>query len=431
MKDNNRIITMGDEKRQIIDFEESEFVAPEADIYDEPARYYKANLEWAKYIEGHLLTLATIAAWEEATDESYAAIQAIRTFIEGIEMVTQAEMTAAIHDGMYSAINDVAKQIVSGVTSGIVVDEDGNVTVGGAGGSGDESGLPEDDPASPLNEFVAAKAGASIAVRKGINNLLGLLDTLYGVDATADTSEADAAYIISAQFKMDLTALESAITEYWTDRAASKIQLTTIDTLILDSALFCKGTSKQTINTVIVNTTSVSLEARQNATSFVNALSEDQLSIWYELGTEVPSTAYVQYSCVPIDTEEFIFDFSTANDLTVNLAGIWKANHRYLIEASGTFTDSDNPNIVKDFLWSRNTATGVSTFEGFTLNVSGTDSPTSATVPYESSHTYAFTIDKDAANNGGNITKSNGEFSLPNTAGIITLKITDLGEFSV
>lgn len=421
----DRQITPLDAKQRIIDLMANGQSLPDAGIYDEPVRYFKANEKWCAILFGWLAWYEDPAGWPEAEDDNFSGIQQVLMFEEGIEpMVTQAEMTAAIHDGMYSAINDVAKQIVSGVTSGIVVDDDGNVTVGVSG----EESLPEDDPETALNEAMAAKAGGAIAVRRGINNLLALLNTLYGPDAVADTTEADANYIISSQFKVDLTALAAAVTEYWADRAASKVQLITLDTLILDSALFCKGITKQVINTVIVQTTSVSLEARQNASALVNSLTDEQISDWFQAGLEIPSTAYELYTCTPIGTQLFTMDFSLADSFSMPMAANLKANHRYLLEAEGSFTDTDNPNVVKDFLWSANTSTGVKTYEGYTGSIPAFPVPSASEVPFQASHKYAFTVDK-IGTDGGALFKNNAEFALPNTTGIITLRITDLGEF--
>lgn len=333
----------------------------------------------------------------------------------------------AIKMGIYDAFNDMAKQLVSGRVTNITVGSDGTV-------SDPTSGIPaepvEDDPTTPIDEELSALGGSAIMVRKGVNQLLADLNTLYGVDATADTTLADALFIISSKYKVDIDALTAAMTEYWADRAAAKVQLTTIDTFNLDSALFCKGVSKQTINTVIIAITAVTIEARQNAVSIINSLTDEQLSDWYARGAGVPSTAYLTYSCTKNLTETFTLDFALAESFTFPFSSMLKANHRYLIEAVGSFVDTDVANVVQDFFWKIDTSTGVKTFIGFTLSVSGTTNATQAQVPYQPSHKYAWSFDK-TGDDFGSFTKANDVFVLPNVSGIVTVTLTDLGEFTV
>jgi hypothetical protein len=82
----NRQAVVADEKDLILDLSTYKFEPPAAGIYDEPARYYKANIEWAKILEGHLSWLASPAAWKMAEDEGYSAIEKVLIFLRGIVM---------------------------------------------------------------------------------------------------------------------------------------------------------------------------------------------------------------------------------------------------------------------------------------------------------------------------------------------------------
>lgn len=74
-----------DEKQRILDLTSFKFTPPETGIYDEPTRCYKANVEWAKIIEGFLDWLADVAAWKDAENDNYVAIQALLQFLEGTD----------------------------------------------------------------------------------------------------------------------------------------------------------------------------------------------------------------------------------------------------------------------------------------------------------------------------------------------------------
>lgn len=84
-KSERRVIA-GDWKRVYLDLPSWEIVAPSEGIYDEPTVYYKANLRWAKLIEGFVQHLTEITAWAEAEDENFHGIQQIITFLERIDV---------------------------------------------------------------------------------------------------------------------------------------------------------------------------------------------------------------------------------------------------------------------------------------------------------------------------------------------------------
>lgn len=81
----DRITTAYDDKQRILDLTSFKFQAPSVGIYDEPVRCYKANIQWAKIIEGMLDWLTEIAAWKDSQDESYIGIQEMLKFLEGID----------------------------------------------------------------------------------------------------------------------------------------------------------------------------------------------------------------------------------------------------------------------------------------------------------------------------------------------------------
>lgn len=74
-----------DDKQRILDLSGFNLSLPAVGIYDEPTRCYRANVQWAKIIEGFIDWLAEIAVWKDAEDESYIGIQEILKFLEGVD----------------------------------------------------------------------------------------------------------------------------------------------------------------------------------------------------------------------------------------------------------------------------------------------------------------------------------------------------------
>jgi len=412
----DRRIVLSDEKQRLIDLMANPFVLPDVDIYDEPVRYYKLNLQWAKIVFGWLDWLEDVAGWAEAQDDSFSGINQILKFEEGIEPVGTVEDICA---GVTCALEDLAKRYLTGTgEGGFTINADGSISTDGAT-------LP-DDPDTPENENAMSIAGGCIAVRIGINQLLEDIANLYGVDAAEDNTLADSEFIISSKYKVDLTALDLAMTEYWADRAASKVQIDTIDTLLLDSELFCEGVSKQTINTVIVGITAFSIEARQNAVGLVNALTDEQIQDWYNDGVKLPTSQYLVYSCVPIEPETILCPFGSGQSSVFS----WKAFHRMQLRISGNMIDTVNIGRSRDFFW-QTEADGSHTFVpslfAWTQGAFPPPEPTSTEVPYRASHVYILTLDTGSA---GPFIPVTGKGTVDNSInGDFTIEIVDLGEY--
>lgn len=84
--ESDRQLVLQDFKNRLLDLSEMNLTLPATDIYDEPVRYYKANLQWTPIIEGFLDWLADIASWKDAQDENYPAIQQLLKYLEGVEV---------------------------------------------------------------------------------------------------------------------------------------------------------------------------------------------------------------------------------------------------------------------------------------------------------------------------------------------------------
>ncbi|MGB7342477.1 MAG: hypothetical protein WBC91_26500 [Phototrophicaceae bacterium] len=77
-----------DFKQRVADIGGLNLSLPAPDIYDEPVRYYKANLQWTGIIESMVDWLADVAPWQDATNEDYSGIRQVIRYIKGIEIPT-------------------------------------------------------------------------------------------------------------------------------------------------------------------------------------------------------------------------------------------------------------------------------------------------------------------------------------------------------
>jgi len=335
---------------------------------------------------------------------------------ERLIMTTVAE----ICEGVICALEKSAERFLTGVAGGgFTVNPDGSISEGG--------GAP-DDPLTPENESAMSIAGAGIRVRMGINALLADITLLYGADATEDTILADAQYLISSEYKVDLTAMDAALAAYWAARALSETQIAVLNADTLDSRLYCGGISKQTINQVIIEFLTVTVNAKQICSNIVNALTDEQIEDWSAQGAKLPTSHYLVYSCVPIETETILIPFGAG----ISTVFSWKENHRMKITVSGNMVDTVNVGRSRDFWW-QTEADGSHTFVGGALVAWSQGAfppaePSSTEVPYRASHIYVFTLDTGSA---GPFIPVTGKGSVDSSInGNFTMLIEDLGEIT-
>lgn len=331
-----------------------------------------------------------------------------------------------IRDALIEWSEELALRIGSGQIVPFSVDSDGEVVVGGEDGEG-AGGIPDDDPATAFNEMLAAQAGGAIGVRTGFNEIWTIISARY----VAGDSQVSVGQRLSDLFLWESVGqLDAFIANYYTHRAAAHSFVAAF-TSVLDGYLFCKGNTKLVLSDWIYDTYTNAAQLEMSL-FLKDAISIEQMILWYVRGVEVPSTSYVTYSCTKIPTEVFTINMALAESYTIPFAGTFKAGHRYLIEAEGSFTDADFSTKIQDFFWKKDNATGILTFIGFTLSVAGTTNATAAQVPYQPSHKYAWTFEKTGTD-GGSFTKNNDEFNITGSpvVGTLTVTVTDLGEFAL
>lgn len=381
----DRQAVLDDLKRRIIDLMENPYVVPDVGIYDEPVRYFKANEEWCKIIFGWLDWLEDVAGWQDAEDDNHAGIQAILIFEEGIEPVepNPTDTYEAIKFGIYDAFNDLAKQIVSGRTTNISVDDTGAVS-----DPSDTEGaeLPEDDENTPQDESAMARSGGASGVRLGINQIWTFLNASY--TASPQVPAGTASDRLQYLFKLDEIKTDYLCDYYYGERLASNPYVASFAST-LDSYLYCKGITKQSIAEWILEVHTAN--QRDMALLVLDALTDEQLAAWFDRGTHSPSTDYLAYSCVPIPTYSFNI---TAFGSDFNDTHVLKKYHRYLVTVTGYFVDVDGD--IQDAFWHKQ----VGQNEVFELDMSiqilnaTKRYPTVFEVPFDTTnHKYAWTIE--------------------------------------
>lgn len=423
-----------DEKWRVLDYFPKPITPPSTGIYEGELRYYAANKEWATIIEGLIDFLATPAAWaEEVTDESHHAIQQILIFEEGIDIMPDPLDTyEAIKMGIYDAVNDIAKQIVSGRVTDIVVGSDGTVTDPTTGLPTDD--LPEDDPETPLlNENSYAKAGAAYEIAQGYNSLIKKVHELHGPTTTPVVALADAQFIIKALYQCDDggVAMDAAMAQTYATRAASGGAIIDLGSG-LEEALYCGNLQNPPVYAYIMGL-AVSLQAKKDAIALLQALGGDNYQSWYNEGITTPSTNYIEFGCTPFDSETIVFsvaagDFAGSGYKTG--AVVNKNSHRVRLDVSGKIVDS----VVggyHDFFWQVD-ADGTKHFIGISGNrgtfqvTTNWDEPTAEEVPFRADGIYAVTRETFLV--GCTFLTIRRKMTSPVAGGSFTMLITDLGD---
>lgn len=425
----DRQLAQTDLKNRILDMRANPFVIPPVAWDAQPVRYFKLNKQWCKILAGWLEWMEDVSGWQDSEDDSHAGIQGFLEFevgINGAIFMTPDEFKKGISDGIYQAFNDLAAQLKSGVKGGFTVAEDGTVSLPADGGDAE---LPEDDPLTPVDENLSAKAGGAIKVADGIQEILARMNTWYA-GGTVTQQQAEDRLVLLYGFEADNA---NVFANYYYTVYMNASGLISLNRAALSGLLYCHGVSVQSFSEYIFE---VHSDASEVPTLEVLAenISLAQMQSWFESGMSVPSTDYQAYSCTKITTETFQFDMSTSNAPTYTTNGVWKAGHRYLIEITGSYTDSDLPNIVGDGMYFHDTSTGIKTFSNMNFNFDGSISvPNQALVPFSPTHSYAFTIERNVGSGDAArvISRDNGSMNLPNITGILTVKITDMGEYAI
>jgi len=308
---------------------------------------------------------------------------------QGAFLMTPEEYYDANKRSIYDAWNDIAKQVVSGRTTNIVVDADGGVS---DPVTSDPVTLPEDDPLTPIDETESSRFGAVSEIAAKLEAFLDMVDASYGatngapVDFLATCQEKIAAY-----WPVDRVAMDTAISDYYAYRASQP-------RIIFDRGtafplyLYCNGYNDNVLGRWLIDVSTYAFPKQVVVLNLWKALADTFFSEFYAIGAVKPSSQYLDAACVPIAYQEFTnMVFAVARTTTP-----FKASHRMKFRVSGYALDVDGD--IQDGMWYR-TAAGVLTRSNWNfVHSAGSNLPSDNQVVYNSAHVYEYTIDLGALN---------------------------------
>lgn len=414
---------------------------PETWITEETASYcivIPAGEDFRRAAYAQLLLLGKYWNWkrDEGDPDSTRAKNTAETWRLLFEFNEECGMSIdydalkqAISEGMYEFGNNIAKQIVSGRTNNISVDEDGTVSDPTTGEPAGED-LPPDDPTTPIDEKESAIYGGATEILRAIEKLLDRLDTIYGsVNGTPLVPVATAQEQIKLMFPSDTALMDAAVSEYYAYRATENIiQFTPTNNDFLN--FYCLGYDLFAWNNWLLQYSGFNNYKISTCAEIVAALAPAFWNKYFNTGSEKPSNAYLDASCVPMPYQEYL-NVPYASTRTL-LPSIAKGGHRLLIQVSGYYVDPDGD--LQDAFWYR-TAAGVLARSNFTFSHgAGSNMPSDNQVVYNAAHVYEYTIDLFNGASSWSVTfNRNANMNVASTSPTsgFTIKITDLGAYTV
>lgn len=331
---------------------------------------------------------------------------------------------------MYDAINDVAKQIVSGRTFDISIASDGTVS----NPADDVNELPEspaDNPLTPLiREDWAAQMGGAIAVSVAVALFIAKIDTAYGVvNGTPVMSLSDCQFLIKTYFECDAAAMDAAIAGYYTYRNTNgRIVFTTSDST--ESYLFCNGANELGLKKWTIDQSAYPAVKQAMFLTLVAALADAFWTGYYSSGLLIPSTEYRAAACTPFDTEIITFTGADFTGSAYKSGGVVNKNsHRVLLDVTGKVNDTLGG--VQDFFWRKDnlgalTFVGNATANGTWQVNSNWSAPSASEVPYRADGHYQVT--RDIVNTGAGFLTIRRKLTELGAGGSFVMTITDLGQ---
>ncbi len=386
-------------------------------------------------LRGQLTDLGKWWFWKRDSDTFTKATQTAMTWREmyvltegcGEMSIDYDALKASIKGGIYDAVNDVAKQIVSGRTINISVDDAGGVSDPTTSVGQSDAGLPEDDPLTLIDETEAARYGAMVEIANKLELVLDKIDTYYGVDATPDNTEQDAQDGMNIYFDADETKMSAAVTSYYSWRIVPNNQIGFNGGTTLPQYLYCNGYSLDALGRYLNDVAAYSVSKQKIINYFWASLNPTFFSHYFDLGVVKPSNAYLDAACVPMPYQEFLdVPYASARNLSPSPA---KGGHRLKIKVFGYYTDPDGD--LQDAFWYR-TAGGTLTRSNFTFSHgAGSNMPSDNQVPYRTDHIYEYTIDLASVTSSWSVTfNKNAGMAAGSTSPTngFSIQITDEGQ---
>jgi hypothetical protein len=320
-----------------------------------------------------------------------------------------------ICEGVTCAIEKAAQSILAGglltATEDITIKADKSITVA-------PSGAIVDDPLTTIDE--ERRSGGASRIYQGVKALFEDIHGWY------DDGIGDVETVLRVGSKYSVNGdMATAITFYFGVLAAPPVGFSRpVITSLLTPYLYCKGLNRASIATYAIETFNTQVESML---LIINGLTQEQINAWYATGSQVLSTEYITFGCVPVPDDSFILPTPNTTSSVVSGTIANKLGHRLLFEASGKVFNPAADGAYVDFLYNVSN-TGVATLAGNTGALSSffgvVNKPTALEVPFEPSGIYRFTRDTV----GTGIMNLQRRSTWVGTTGDILVSVKDLGE---
>lgn len=378
--------------------------------------------KWWKWKREESGTLAKLSA------ETWRLLFEMNEDCEGDFNMTPEELAEAICDGLVCAAPRIGLMLAAGKGSDASFDEDGNIDIPTSETGGED--LPEDDPATPIDETKSAYYGGIIEIASKLELVWDKIDALFGVPSgavTPVTPMEDAQAIMIAYFPCEFIIMQQAVDDYYAWRLAGATQIAFTQTSAFPLYLYCNGYDYNALARWMIDQSGWVWSKQQIALKFWEALADSFFTHYFSLGSAKPSNAYLDAACVPMPYQEFIdVPYASVRNLSPVIA---KGGHRLKIRVSGYYVDPDGD--IQDPFWYR-TAAGVLTRSNFTFSHgAGANMPSDNQVPYSPTHVYEYTIDLFNGSSSWSVTfNRNAGMNVASTSptGGFDIQITDLGQ---
>ena len=335
IKPTGKEVTLADQKQRILDLFEWQLELPQADIYDEPVRYYKANKEWTPILHGLLDWLADVAPWADAEDESYSGIQQMLKYLVGLDeseggiiVTTPQELEKAVCDGVVCAIERISARIVSGqednLKGAIEVATSGAISLRDAlsqGGSVDIEGV--------TNEEVLYGQASSVGTgfRDLVNEVIGW--EADGVSIGSIVSRMIQFYLPIASVIADDAIRQAFETDLQTEITAATANVTPVPSVpAIANLVYCNGNNKKSLYRYALDVEESggtdALEIANLYRLIIDNLDDTQLDDWYEDPSAIPDVGFTNAPCYKFPSTGMVV---TSQDLFNENRHFWETQY--------------------------------------------------------------------------------------------------------
>jgi len=297
----DRQAVLSEFKQRVIDLMQNHQPLPDTGIYDEPVRYFKANLKWTPVIFGLLTWAEDLAFWPDAINDLYVGIQQILIFEEGITLPDPPEIDCGdVEDCLESStiINNIFNQIEIINNQIEIINENADEleeTV-------EAGGNPLPDPptmADASNDLCRGAHFISLRLRDRMLEYYDMASTLTLQEfVEAILNIASIGFIPAVEFWQFVFTLSSPTLD---DSAAAYINR-------IEEAFFCAHWNLEEARTLIEDDPLIPTNEKALWLSVLDLYQQGQITEWGLVGTLDPTEVDCSAGCPWV----VVFDFNGA-----------------------------------------------------------------------------------------------------------------------